>query len=111
MGTIFHAAAVWGQVAHKFNMGKGKNRDAYSVLDVELTDSEAWWDTLNFNQKMDIGSIAIHFSKMTGNYKWNTESKYKDLKKSQKTIIAFVLKQKDEQFSMFPLQGLLRKYI
>jgi hypothetical protein len=108
-GTVFEAAALWGTV--DLNMGNGTNRDVYPVLDMELTDPEAWWDILTFSQKMDVGSIAIHYNRMTGNYRWNTNSKYQDLKKSQKAIIAYILSKKDFPWSMLPLEGLLKKHI
>jgi hypothetical protein len=108
MGDNLKGIAVLAIGLHKLDEGKGLNRDQYPVLDNECTNPETWWDILSFNQKMDVGSVAIHFNKMSGNYRWNTESKFCDIKKSQQKIIKFVLAQKDTNYSMFPLQSMLK---
>jgi hypothetical protein len=112
MNTVFEAAAMWGLSAPDFNMGKGTNRNVYPVLDMEITDPEVWWDILAYYQKIEVGGVAIHYQKMSPNYRWDCyDTKYKDLKKSQKAIITYVLKKKDNPWSMIPLEGLLKKFI
>lgn len=111
MGENLKAIGVFAQKLAELDKGKGLNRDQFPVLDTEHIDSETWWDILTENQKMDVGSIAMHFNKMSANYRWNCyNTKYCDLKKSQQKIIKFVLTQKDKDYSMFPLQSLLKIY-
>jgi hypothetical protein len=101
--------AVLATVLHRLDNGKGLNRENYSTLDTEFTDPETWWNTLTETQKINVGGIAIHFNKMSANYRWDCyNTKYCDLKKSQKQIIKFVLTQKDKDYSMFPLQSMLK---
>jgi hypothetical protein len=100
--------AVLATVLHKLDEGKGLNRDQFSVLDMGVTEAETWWDILTEYQKIEVGGIAIHFNKMSANYRWNTYSKYHDLKKPQQKIITFVLAQKNKNYSMFPLQSMLK---
>jgi hypothetical protein len=100
--------AVLATVLHKLDEGKGLNRDQFPVLDIGLTEAETWWDILTEYQKIEVGGIAIHFNKMSANYRWNTYSKYRDIKKPQQKIITFVLAQKNKNYSMFPLQSMLK---
>jgi len=46
---------------------------------------------------------------MSPNYRWNIKSDFYNLKPSQKMIINYVLKQKDKNYSMFPLVEILSK--
>jgi hypothetical protein len=111
MGENLKAIGVFALKLAELDKGKGLNRDQFPVLDTEYTDPETWWDILTDDQKMDVGSVAIHFNKMTGNYRWGCYyTKYSNLKKSQKQIVKFVLAQKDKDYSMFPLQSLLKIY-
>jgi hypothetical protein len=109
MGENLKAIGVFALKLAELDKGKGLNRNQYPVLDTEYIDPETWWDILTEDQKIDVGGIAIHFKKMSANYRWDCyDTKFCDLKKSQKQIITFILAQKDKYYSMFPLQTLLK---
>jgi hypothetical protein len=109
MGDNLKGIVVLATVLHKLDEGKGLNRDQFPVLDMNLTEAETWWDILTEYQKIEVGGIAIHFNKMSANYRWDCYStKYRDLKKSQQKIITFVLAQKNKNYSMFPLESMLK---
>jgi hypothetical protein len=109
MNDNLKTIGVFAAVLHRLDDGKGLNRDHYLILNTEYIDPETWWNTLTETQKINVGGIAIHFNKMSANYRWDCyNTKYCDLKKSQKKIITFVLAQKDKDYSMFPLQSLLK---
>jgi hypothetical protein len=103
------ALGVFALKLAELDYGKGLNRDQFPVLNTEYTDPETWWNTLIFDHKLDVGCVAMHFNKITANYRWdNYTTKYCDLRKSQKKIIAFVLAQKDKNYSMFPLLSFIK---
>jgi len=109
MGENLKAIAILATVLHELDEGKGLNRDQFPVLNNEHTNPETWWDILTFNQKVEVGNVAVHYRKMSPNYRYDCyETKYKDLKKSQQKIIKFVLAEKDKNYSMFPLQSMLK---
>ena len=105
--TSLNAIAVFAPYLHELNKGKGKNRKEFPFLNTDLENVNIWWDSLNEQQKHDVGGIAIHFNKMTANYRWNNFSNYDSLKKSQKKIIEFVFNRKDEDYTIFYLPGML----
>lgn len=100
----------------ELNKGKGRNRDQFPVLNTEEADPAKFWDSLNWDQKMEVGSVGIHFNMMTANYRWDCgyqdkrrkHTPFKDLSRSQKKIIATALKEKDNPYSMFDLLGMLK---
>ena len=109
MGDNLKAIGVFALKLAELDKGKGLNRNQFPVLDNEYTDPETWWDMLTEYQKIDVGSVAMHFNKISPEYRWNCyNTKYVDLRKSQKKIIAFVLAQKDKDYSMFPLQSMVK---
>ncbi len=99
------------------NEGRGeKNKDEFTILNTEHANPESWWNSLNIEQKIDVGHTAIHFHKMTPNYKWdcgqpeyNGKKYYSELSKSQKKIIDFVLKQKEKKFNAIDIYSLILK--
>jgi hypothetical protein len=85
MGENLKAIGVFALKLAELDKGKGLNRNQYPVLDTEYIDPETWWDILTEDQKIDVGGIAIHFKKMSANYRWDCyDTKFCDLKKSQK---------------------------
>ena len=84
--------------------------EKYPVLKTELTNSEVWWDKMKFSERVDVGSVAIHYGKMTPNYKWacRDNDNYADLTKGQKKIVNFVLSKKDDNWFMFDIASMLK---
>nr|QBM02704.1 hypothetical protein [uncultured archaeon] len=99
---------------HKLNKGKGKNYDQYPALKTKKRKVDIWWNSLDFHQKVEVGNVAIHFKKMSANYKWRCQdlendkggSKFSDLTNSQKRIVKFVFQQRSKKYSMFDLASL-----
>lgn len=99
----------------KLNKGAGTNADKYPALKTQETNVEIWWNSLDWLGKVDVGGAAVHYHQMNTNYKWDCGSQdrrrkqtpYSDLKKSQKKIINWVFKEKDETFQRFYLTGML----
>lgn len=94
---------------HELNKDKGRNRDQFPVINTQEVDPDMFWNNLNWKQKVEVGGIGVHFNMMSANYKWDCgQTKFKDLKKIQKKIIATALKEKDNPYSMFDLLGMLK---
>lgn len=101
---------------HKLNKGKGKNSDQYPSLKTRKRNVETWWNGLDWHNKIDVGSAALHFGKMSSNYKWRCQtnendgggSRFSDLTKSQQKIVKFVFEQRNKKYSMFDLASLLK---
>ena len=99
----------------KLNKGAGTNEDEYPALKTDEIDVGVWWDSLDWYGKVEIGGAAVHYRKMSANYKWNCGSQdkrrnhipYLDLKKSQKKIIKSVFKERKDPFQRFYLAGML----
>lgn len=108
--STFSAAATLMPLLVKLNEDRIiRNIEKYPVFDTELLNSEDWWNSLKWEEKVDVGGIAIHYKKMNANYKWNcNEILYKDLIKSQKKIIDFIFSKKDDNYYMFDLISLLK---
>ncbi len=59
-------------ILHELNDNKIiKVYEKYTSLKTIEQKVEPWWDSLDLNQKMEIGSVALHYRKMSPNYKWN----------------------------------------
>jgi len=86
----------------------GKYCDYYPSLKTKKRRIDNWWNSLIFDLRMDVGSAAIHFCKMTPNYKWNTNVNYINLTKSQQKIIQYVFSRRKYPFCAFDLHGLLK---
>ena len=96
-------------ILDKLNLNQVKNSDKYKVLKTKENKCDNFQNNLTINDRIEIGSIAINFHKMSPNYRWNIKSDFYNLKPSQKMIINYVLKQKDKNYSMFPLVEILSK--
>ena len=112
------AEAICGIVPalHYLNKGKGKNYNQYPSLKTKKRKVDTWWDGLDKDNKVDVGGAAIHFGKMSANYKWRCQdiendrkgSKFSDLTPSQKRIVKFVFEQRSKNYSMFDLVSLFK---
>lgn len=91
------------------NGGAGTNEEEYTVLKTKETKVESWWDGLDWGEKIDVGSVAIHYHKMSANYKWNCRNTpYSGLTKSQQKIIDWIFVRRFEKFQRFYLNGMLK---
>lgn len=95
------------------------NKDIFPALKTYITDPEKFWDSLNngtsymcagrkcFNNKVDVGNLALHHKYMTANAKFDcSNTLFKDLKPSQKRVIASTLKTKDEPYTIVSIRGM-----
>ena len=114
-GTL-HAAIGLVQALHKLNKGQPKlNKDKYTSLITRKRKVETWWNGLGFEEKMEVGSAALHFRLMSANYKWKCRenendgsgSLFEELSKSQKKIVKFVFSKRNDKYSMFDMVGIL----
>jgi len=76
------------------------NSEYYPLLNTNKTIKE-WWNDLNWGERVDIGGVAIHFTLMTANYRWNSNFNYEDLTKSQKKIVKTIYSNRNSKWSMF----------
>ncbi len=97
--------------------GKGTYLEEYPVLKKYKGSTSEFWDRLTWREKVEVGELAIHFNKMTTNYKWNCgvygkpkikHTPFEELKNGQKKIIEFVVKQKDKPYAAFDIMGILK---
>ena len=101
---------------HNLNKGKGNNSDQYPALKTRKRNAETWWDSLDWDKKVNVGNAALHFRKMSPSYPWRCQdiendkggSKFSQLTKSQQKIVKFVFEQRNKKYSMFDLAGLLK---
>lgn len=108
---MIEAVAALVPILHELNDNKViKAYDKYPVLKTELTNAEIWWDGLKYEEKMEVGSVALHYYKMSPNYKWKCKDSdlYQDLTKGQKKIVNFVLSKKNDNWYMFDIAGMLK---
>jgi hypothetical protein len=60
---------------------------------------------------VEVGGVAIHYHKMSANYKWKCQdgvSSFEDLTNGQKKIVKFVFAQRNENWYMFYLPGMIK---
>ena len=96
---------------HEMNDNKIiKVKDKYPVLKTRKRNVINWWNSLNFSDKVDVGSVAIHYNKMSANYKWacQDETKFEDLSKGQQKIVKFVFSKRNDNWFMFDVLGMLK---
>lgn len=99
----------------ELNSGLGTNQDEYPFLKTDYITPEDWWNSLDYDNKIDIGGVAIHYNKISSDYKWDCGYKdekrkhtpYSELKKSQRKIIADIFKQRNKPFQKFPIHSML----
>lgn len=107
--TKLKIAALAAPALAELNRGFKTNRDKFKSLKTKFRKVDRWWDSLDWKNKVDVGNAAVHFHKMTPNYCWDCyETKFADLKKSQRKIIEFVFSKRYEPYSFFYLPGLLK---
>jgi hypothetical protein len=105
---IGEGIAIAAPFLHELNKGKGKNRDEMPILNTELP-VDQWWDSLDYQGKVSVGMVALHFYMMTPNSKFIcNETKFKDLPKRQQKRIENCLKEKDYPYSMYDIKGLFK---
>jgi len=105
------ATALLYPCLHELNGNKIiKVSDKYPVLKTRKRKVETWWDSLDWSDKLEVGSIAIHYHKMTPNYKWKCcdGDKFSDLTKSQKNIVRFCFSKKNDNWFMFDISGMMK---
>lgn len=97
---------------HELNDNKViKVKDKYPVLKTRKRNVINWWNSLNYSDKTEVGGIAIHYHKMTANYKWSCRDKdsfYEDLTKGQQKIVNFVFSKRNDNWFMFDIGGLIK---
>lgn len=96
---------------HKLNDNKIiKCKDKYPVLKTRKRKVENWWNSLSFSEKMEVGSIALHYNRMTPNYKWKCMDyhMFSDLTKSQQKIVKFCFSKKNDNWFMFDIASMIK---
>lgn len=106
---------VAAQFLHELNKDY-KNQLYYhqfKCLKTRFKTSERWWNSLNWSNQIEVGSVALHFYKMSARYPWKCGiihgegCKYNELTKSQKKIVDFCYSIRKNKYSMFHLPGLI----
>jgi len=108
---MIEAIATLAPKLHELNNNKIiKVKDKYLVLRTKEKDVVSWWNSLNYLQKVEVGSVALHYHKMTPNYKWKCydENKFEDLTKGQQKIVTFVFSKRNDNWYMFDIAGMLK---
>ena len=96
---------------HELNGNKIiKAKDKYPVLKTRKKTAENWWNSLKYPEKVDVGSVALHYHKMTARYPWGCkdETMFTDCTKSQQNIIKFVFTKRNDNWYMFDIMGMLK---
>jgi len=96
---------------HELNGNKTiKTKDKYPVLKTRRKIAENWWNNLNFSEKVEVGTVALHYHKMTASYNWrcSDETTFNDCTKSQQKIIKFVFTKRNDNWFMFDIMGMLK---
>jgi hypothetical protein len=103
----------------ELNEGQPKlNSDKWPVLKTNIPTVEEWWDSLNHGKicgeysylnKIEVGNVSVHLRLMTPNYRsWDCSSKkFTELAKSQQKKLRIIFKEKDNNYSLFDLMGLM----
>jgi len=95
----------------KLNDGS-KNIEKYPVLNTEEIDAVVWWNSLNFGQKVDVGSVAMHYQQMSANFPWNCyegiNGEFDKLGRNQKRIVKYVFSKRKDAWQMFPLEAIFK---
>jgi len=85
-------------------------KDKYPCLRTRRRNIINWWNSLVFLEKLDVGAVAVHYRKMTPNYKWMCydEQKWEHLTKGQQKIVKFVFSKRNDNWYMFDIASMLR---
>ena len=105
------AAAAFALVPgiSELNGGFELYKDKYRCLRTRFRKAERWWDSLEWIDKVEVGSASLHFHLMTANYPWVcNDTKFADIKKRQRKMIEFVFSKRNDRYSFFYLPGMLK---
>jgi hypothetical protein len=85
-------------------------KDKFTSFKTRKKKVDPWWDSLDFDQKLEVGEVALHYRKMTARYPWACEDhhKFSDLTNGQKKIVKFVFGQRNEIWHPFDLRFLFK---
>lgn len=105
---ILHKAATAISAAPDLFTSDKLMEDNYPVLKKYTGNIDSWWDSLNWDEKLEVGTMAVHNYVMKPSYCFDLENtKFNDLKKRQKNIIKKVVNQRKHKYAMFYLPGML----
>lgn len=96
---------------NELNGGKKiKLKTKYPVLKTRFKKVENWWNSLKWIEKVEVGSIAVHYHLMTPNYRFKCydEDLFSDLSNSQKKIVKSVFNKKNDMWYMFDFVSMLK---
>lgn len=96
---------------HELNDNKTiRTKDKYPCLKTRKRNVANWWNSLKWIEKVEVGSVALHYHKITANYPWKCydEDKFDNLTKGQKKIVSFVFSKRNSNWFMFDIAGMLR---
>jgi hypothetical protein len=77
-----------------------KVKEKYPVLKTRKKSIENWWNSLNYTQKVEVGSVVVHYNKMSVNYKWycQPDDTFEKLTKGQQRLINFAFLKRNERW-------------
>lgn len=104
-------AALLISKLHELNGNKFiKAKDKFPCLKTRKRKVANWWNSLNCLDKIEVGSAAIHYYKMTANYKWKCrdDHTFVNLSKGQQKIVEFVFSKRNDNWFMFDIVGILK---
>ena len=88
-------------------LGGGTNADHYKALKTIHKTSKDWWNSLNWDEKIEVGSVLIHFRLMSANSRYYDTCEYDALKKNQKKKVNHVFHRKNDTWCVFDIAGLM----
>lgn len=95
----------------KLNDGS-KNEDKYPSLKTKESTAIDWWNSLDKNNKINVGSLAIHYNLMTANFPWNCFSGergcFDNLSRNQKRIVKYLFTKRNVMWEMIPLETIFK---
>jgi len=89
-------------------------KDKFPSLRTRKRIIQNWWNNLSPDDKLEVGSAAIHFNMMTANFPWkcgyqeHIPSDFDDLSRNQKRIVKLVFSNRDEVYHPFDLRYILK---
>lgn len=83
---------------HKLNDNKIiKVKDKYPALKTRKRKVENWWNSLSYFQKIEVGSVAVHYHKITPNYPWKCLEEHK-----------FCFSKRNDNWFMFDIASMIK---
>jgi hypothetical protein len=106
-------SAIASTIINMDELNGGKNiklKTKYPVLKTRYKKVENWWNSLKWIEKVEVGSIAVHYHLMTPSYRFKCydEDMFDDLSKSQKKIVKTVFNKKNDMWYMFDFVSMLK---